>query len=303
MPTRLFQKGVARLLLCGGAVVLASTSAFATEGGGSAYPGGVENYLTGAAPPPGFHALVYGNVYSADTLRDASGDKLAVPGFKVNAQALSTRLVWSTPFTLPNGNLVLHTILPLVNLEVSVPGTRQSKTGLGDVTVGAGWAQHHSEKLHSVTALDLVLPTGGYNKTDVANIGRNYLTVQPVYTMSWVDPGGFNADFKLTVNLNQRNKDTDYRSGNEAFVDYSAGWAVGQGWTLGLGGYVSRQFSDDEQAGATLDGRRTRALAIGPSLKYDNGKGWFITAKIQQETQVRNRAQGTALWIKTNIPF
>jgi hypothetical protein len=48
---------------------------------------------------------------------------------------------------------------------------------------------------------------------------------------------------------------------------------------------------------------RGSAFAIGPSLKYDNGKGWFITAKWQREMSVRNRAEGHALWIKTILPF
>lgn len=46
-----------------------------------------------------------------------------------------------------------------------------------------------------------------------------------------------------------------------------------------------------------------RGFAIGPSLKYDNGKGWFITAKWQKETESKNRPQGSALWIKSTIPF
>jgi hypothetical protein len=27
---------------------------------------------------------------------------------------------------------------------------------------------------------------------------------------------------------------------------------------------------------------KVRAAAVGPSIKYDNGKGWFITAKVQR---------------------
>ena len=44
-----------------------------------------------------------------------------------------------------------------------------------------------------------------------------------------------------------------------------------------------------DQAGATLPDSKGRAFAIGPSLKYDNAKGWFITAKWQREMSVRNR--------------
>lgn len=259
--------------------------------------------MAGAAPPPGFHAMVFGNAYSASDLKDGSGKSVAPPGFRVDAVAVVPRLVWSTPQSLWGGNLVLHTLIPLVDLQVSAAGASQHKTGLGDITVGAGVAFHPSAQWHSVLGLDVLLPTGAYDKADLANIGRHTTSVQPLYAMSYLNATGFTADFKAALNFNQKNSATQYQSGTELFVDYAAGYGLGQGWTLGLGGYVRRQLSDDSQNGQTLSGRRAQALALGPSLKYDNGHGWFITAKLQHETAVKNSAQGNALWIKAIVPF
>lgn len=297
MNTKPFLPAVALALLC------PIGTAFATEGGGSTYNGGAENYMAGAVPPPGFYAMVYAEDYQADTLRDNSGNALAVPGFKLHATALAPRLVWSLPTQVAGGNLVAHTILPLVNLSVNVPGASQTKSGLGDVTVGLGVAWHHSANLHSVAALDVVAPTGGYTKGDLVNIGRNYWSFQPMYSVTYIDPTGWNADAKFTLNLNTRNSATDYRSGNEFFVDYSIGWGLGNGWVAGVGGHVRQQFSDDSGSGATSGANRASAMSIGPSFKYDNGKGWFITAKYQHDFNVRNTVQGNALWIKSTIPF
>jgi hypothetical protein len=275
----------------------------AAEGGGSSYPGGVENYLTGAAPPPGFYVVEYLNAYRASTLKDGKGNTVPMPTFSISADVAATRLVWSTQAEIGGGNLVWHSILPLVNLKVEVPGQSQTRAALGDITFGPAIAFHHSANLHSVVALDFVAPTGKYDKNDLANIGRNHWSLQPLYTVSYIDPAGFNGDFKLTFNFTQTNTDTDYKSGNEVYLDYSAGWGTGNGWVLGVGGYAMRQTSDDTQAGQSLADSRGAAFAIGPSLKYDNGKGWFITAKLQRETDVKNRPQGNALWIKTLIPF
>lgn len=275
----------------------------AGEGGGSSYSGGVENFLTGAAPPPGFYVLEYGNVYRANKLKDAKGNDVPLPEFQVKANALATRFVWSTTTTVAGGNVVLHAIVPLVDLKVKVPGLSQHKTGIGDITFGPGLAFHHSPSLHSVAAVDFVAPVGGYNKNNLANIGRNYWSIQPLYTVSYIDPAGFNGDFKLTGNFSQRNSDTNYKSGTEVYLDYSAGWGLGNGWVLGVGGYAMRQLSSDKSAGASLPDSKGEAFAMGPSLKYDNGKGWFITAKLQREMAVRNRPEGTALWVKTIIPF
>jgi hypothetical protein len=275
----------------------------AGEGGGSSYPGGVENFLAGAAPPPGLYVLEYVNVYRADKLKDGSGNNVPLPVFKVAANVLATRFAWSTTTQIAGGNLLLHAIVPVVNLKVEVPGVAQSKTGLGDITFGPAIAFHHSPSLHSVVGLDFVAPTGRYGRADVANIGRNYWSLQPLVTASRIDGAGFNGDFKLTFNLNQRNDDTDYKSGNEVYLDYSAGWGLGNGWVLGAGGYAMRQLSNDTSAGASVPNSKASAFAIGPSLKYDDGKGWFITAKWQREMSVRNRPEGSALWIKTILPF
>jgi hypothetical protein len=285
------------------ALVCVVPAAQAAEGGGSSYPGGVENFLTGAAPPPGFYVLEYGNIYRADKLKDGNGDEVPLPVFKVAANVVSTRFVWSSPITLAGGNVMLHAIVPLVDLKVEVPGLSQRKTGLADLTFGPGLAFHHSPNLHSVVGFDLVAPVGRYDKGDLANIGRNYWSLQPLYTVSYLDAAGFNGDFKLTFNFNRRNKDTDYRSGSEVYLDFCAGWGLGNGWVLGAGGFAMRQLSEDNQAGATLPDSKGSAFAIGPSMKYDNGKGWFITAKWQREMSVRNRPEGSALWIKTILPF
>lgn len=121
--------------------------------------------------------------------------------------------------------------------------------------------------------------------------------------VSYIQARGWNADLKLMYDYNFRNKDTDYRSGQELHADYALGWGLGNGFVAGVGGYVYRQVSDDKQAGLTVAGNRGRAMAIGPSLRYQNDKGWMITAKYERQFDVRNKASGAAFWIKTIIPL
>lgn len=280
-----------------------STSAFAGEGGGSTYAAGVENFLMGAAPPPGFYVLEYATSYNANQLRDNDGKKVNIPLFKLNANVLATRLLHVNKATVLGGNPVVHAILPLVNANLDIPNASESKTGLGDISVGAGIAWHHSAKLHSAAAVDVVVPTGSYNKNNLVNLGRNYWSVQPFYTVSYIDPAGLNADAKVTLNFNQKNKATNYKSGTELIVDYSLGWAVNKSWVVGVGGALSKQINNDTLNNVEIAGSKLQSLSIGPSVKYDNGKGWFITAKWQKEFAVRNKPAGSAFWIKTIIPF
>jgi len=283
-------------------VALTCAAAMATEGGGSIYPNGTENYMAGAVPPvPGVYFLAYASNYEASTLRDNNGNKVPID-FKVRATALAPRVVWVTDQKLLNGQLLFHAIAPIVDLNVRAAGNRGSKTGLGDSTVGTGIAYHLSPELHYVVGVDVNAPTGAYSKTDLANIGRNYWNIEPVFALSYVQASGFNADLKLMYDFNGRNRDTDYRSGQELHADYALGWGLGNGWAVGVGGYIYQQMTNDKQAGATVANNKGRALAIGPSVKFDAGK-WLITAKYEKEFSVRNRSEGGGFRLKAILPF
>lgn len=283
--------------------VLVSSVAQATETGGSSYPMGAENYLSAALPPAGFYTILFANRYSADRLKDDAGNNVPV-NFKVTANALSPRFIWVTDNKLFGGQVAHAVIVPIVDLDVSVNGSGQKKTGVGDIAITAlALGYHHSPNLHSVVALDVIAPTGNYNKNDLANIGRNYWAIQPVYTVSQIDPAGLNWDVKFMYDFNFKNHDTDYRSGQEFHFDYSIGYGFGNNWVAGVGGYAYKQMANDEKNGTAVQDNKGQAFAFGPSVKYDNGKGYFITAKYQQEMNVRNRAEGSAFWIKASIPF
>lgn len=62
-------------------------------------------------------------------------------------------------------------------------------------------------------------------------------------------------------------------------------------------------MTSDRQAGATLASSEGETFAVGPSLKHDSGKGWFLTAKWQKEVTPDNRAQGNAVWLKAVFPL
>ncbi|CAI3805729.1 hypothetical protein DBADOPDK_03866 [Pseudomonas sp. MM223] len=290
-----------RLAVCATLFGAANLS-HATEGGGTSYPLGAENYMSGAMPSPGFYGQLFVNHYEADNLRGNDGRKLPVD-FRVRANAIVPRLIWVSDYTLLGGSLALHAIVPLVDVKVSLNDQSQQNSGLGDVIFGPALGFHHSDKFHSILAFDMIAPTGRYDKNDLANPGRNYWVFEPVYAMSYIDPAGLNLDAKVMYDFNRRNPATDYRSGQEFHVDYAVGWGLGNGWVLGVGGYYYRQTTDDHQDGERIEDNKGRSFAVGPSIKYSGKEGWFVTAKWSKETEVRNRAQGDAYWLKLTLPF
>lgn len=295
-------RGTSYPILLGAGLGLLAGLAQATEGGGSTYPMGAENYLSGAMPPPGRYAQFYIGHYEADSLRGNDGRKLPVD-FRVRANSIAPRFVWVTEQQMLGGNLAFHAIVPLVDLKVEINGHSQSKRGLGDIIFGPALGYHLSEKMHAIVALDLLAPTGEFDRHDQTNIGRNYWGIEPVLALSYIDPAGLNIDAKIMYDFNLRNPDTDYRSGQELHMDYALGWGLNNGWVVGVGGYAYRQTTDDRQYGERIEDNKGRVFSIGPSVKYTSREGWFLTAKWEQETQVRNRAQGDAYWVKLTVPF
>ena len=69
---KLFIVLVAAAVLMGPAVL--AGPAFATEGGGGAYPNGAEDFMAGALPPPGTYFKNYLVYYTASKFKDNNGN-------------------------------------------------------------------------------------------------------------------------------------------------------------------------------------------------------------------------------------
>lgn len=293
-------KGLAGLALCI-CTALSATLAGATEGGSGAYPNGAEGVMAGALPPPGFYYLNYLTHYSADRLNDKGGHRVPVD-FNLNATANVSRFLYMTDGQVAGGNLGFYGIAPLVHLSgtlspapgVTIAGT---KSGLGDITVGSVLAWH-TRNFHYGVAVDVVAPTGDYNKNETFNIGRNYWTFEPIIGATLLTDHGIELSAKLMYDINTKNSDTDYKSGHELHADYAAAYHMGP-WTLGATGYFYKQVTDDKQNSATVapDGNKGQVLAVGPAIKYDY-KNLSLEAKHQKEMLAENRAEGDKYWVK-----
>ena len=281
------------------AVLLALGTAHATEGGGTTAAAGAEGFLAGALPPPGTYALVYANHYSSNRFNDKDGSA-AIPGFKVKANVLVGRVVHMTGTSVMGGQLGFYGVLPLVNLKVNAAGMSDSRTGAGDIEV-APLVAWHGPQWHTAAALALVLPTGSYDKTHLANPGNNITTLRPVFVASYLTESGLDLSTKLTYSINRENSDTNYKSGQYLHADFNAGMRVAPAWQVGLQGYLIRQTTDDKQGGAKVgsDGNRTRVFALGPAVRWQTSPtAPSVEVRLQKEFGARNHTEGTALWLK-----
>lgn len=288
-------------------VFLLSTSSFATEGGGGAYPNGAEDFMSGAVPPPGMYYLNYLTHYSADSLKDNSGNNIG--DFKLNATANVSRFVYVSDTKLFGANWGGHILVPIATVDGKLtinpgPGTvfNERDSGLGDITVNPIILSWHSKNLHQVFGLDITLPTGGYDSSKSVNVGRNYYTFEAIYGATYLSDEGFETSGKFMYDVNMENRATNYKSGDEFHFDYTLGKHIGKELAVGVGGYYYKQITDDKQNGSTIENNKGQVFAVGPQIQYNIGKLSLI-AKYQVETNAKNKPEGNKAWFKLIYPL
>jgi hypothetical protein len=289
----------------------------AIEGGLHQYPDGIDDFMMGALPPPGVYFLnyaVYANISDYDDFRASSGTRLKnifgeKPKVKGWTMIDALRLIYVSKCKVLGGDFTLHAIQPIQHLELtkaSVFGGSLNlldgqgpnmKTGLKNTVVGAATGWHFSKNLHAAAILDVIMPTGSYARDDVANTGNPYWTFTPMFITTYVTDSGFEVGAKLMYDINTRNKETGYLSGQEFHADYIIGQHMGP-WMFGVNGYYIQQITKDKigrDEDPNFSGAKTSALAVGPAVAY-NYKNMFFKAKIQFDLYSKNRPETQRYW-------
>ncbi len=296
----------------------------ATEGGGTIYPGGNEDFMMGALPPPGFYYLNYFLYVHSGDFSDVrlpqgtpgAGSKISsltngvAPDFKMNVVANVFRFIYVTPVKILGADWGMHAILPILNVDARLRLHNgptlfdESDAGLGDITIDPiilGW--HFGKNFHLTTGLDIGVPTGKYDRNNSVNVGRNYFEFEPVAAFTYLHDCGFEASIKLMYDFNMKNDSTDYRSGQELHFDY----LIGQhycNWMFGVGGQFYQQTTDDEFPGqaSDFDGNRGQAFSIGPAIQYQY-KNMFFGLKYQHDVVSENRPEAQKIWFRFTYAF
>ena len=297
-------------------VILFVLPLFALAGGGQHYPNGAEAMLIGVAPPPGFYLKDYNYFYHASKLKDNDGHSLSLGKNGVELDSVEVygnipRFIWISKLNLFGGFYGMHLFVPLIfkqdlDLNVLTPGGPASigekRGGVGDLIFAPFiWTWHaKSGLLHMITALDVYIPTGQYNKNNLVNIGKNFWTFEPVFAITGFLPQhpNLSGSIKLMYDFNTKNKDylmggveTDIRPGQEFHFDYSIEYALTKNFRAGVTGYFYQQTTNDDTGFGEVKNDKGRVFAIGPGFWY-NYQRWFFDLHAAFETGVRNRPQG-----------
>jgi len=296
------------------ALLLQVGLAEATEQGGSSYPVGVELGY-GDMLPPGLYHLAYYSHARAASLKGNAGQDLGWARYRLTADTISYRLqyVWNAPLLGASVESALVLPFPAVDLEKRVssalPDTSGNRFAMTDPLIVPLRLAWKGEGLNHSVGLEIVAPFGAYNVNARVNTGRNYWQFAPAYALTYRPSAATALGLKLRYGMNTKNDDTHYQSGDELTLEYNAGYKLSPAMTLGLQGYFFRQTTDDKLNGQATSATNGRLIGsgsvntIGPFLSYRFSPRFAVTAKYQQDFDVKNRGEFRRFWLQTLLPF
>ena len=182
----------------------------------------------------------------------------------------------------------------------------QSVSGSTDVAPAAtlSWQRGANSWMVYVTGN---VPVGSYDSRRPSNVGIGHAAVDVggVYTYDSTTSGR-SASVAMGITYNSINPDTNYRSGIDSHLGWSAMQPLSETIRAGLSGYVYYQLTADSGTGNNCGACKSRVVGIGPQLNYTftvAGRPWSANLRGYYEFWARNRLEGYALFATLTIPI
>jgi hypothetical protein len=299
-----------RMLFSLGLLGLCTTAA-ATENGVPTTAFGVYDFGAGMMPPPsstGIFGLRTG-YYSANDQKDRHG-RSRDNNFSLDVLTLGLAYIHMTNNTVLGANYGFGGVVPFFKMDGSVeiptPGgplkLEADPFRMADLLISPLILQWSlSPNLFINAQLQIMAPTGDYDKNRLVSPGLNHWAFSPIVNATYITDSGFELSSSFQADINTRNQATNYKNGVEYRHEFAAGQHMGA-WTVGLGGYYYRQLSDDEAPG--LDsGNRARVMAAGPAVSYFKQGLPPVWLHVYKEFDARNRSEGYSIGLRIAQSF
>ena len=312
------------LSLCAFAL-LTTPALFAEEGGSGHYmPGAAASFIDAFPGRTSLAAVPTYTYYQGEANANRQIPIIGGTALRLEAtvNALSVPLIYQTPIELLGGHYAAGVVLPFARVETTgsltfantnIPSgfRRDTASGLGDVALlpfMLGWT---NGDLKYDTRLLVYAPTGEYDQNDLANVGKNYWSFEPVVSLSYISSKiGLEVTTFAGVTFNTKNEDTDYQTGTQFHADLTVAQhlPLGKKGLIGLGAnaFYYQQISGDSGAGAVLGDFEGRTVGVGPVLSYVTKAGQTdVIAEVKwlPELDTKGRLEGDYVWFKVALLF
>lgn len=279
-------------------LVFCASISQAMENGNWSYASGT-NSFPARLSPKGLNVLNTTSYRHNSNLKDNSGNDVPID-YDVKAYVSSFNFLYNTGKQFMGGYLALYTVVPLVSVDLETPMGKDSASGVSDISVGISNA-YVSKNWVVVPSLEVMFPTGAYDKDEIASVGYNRYIFEPYVMVNYTSDSGFAVATKTMFDYTTENPDTDYQSGMELHMDYAVGQHLGP-WTIGAAGYLYKQITDDKVNGNTIDDYRAQAVGVGPTVGYSY-KNIDVSLQYTKDYMVRNKGEGEQFWLKVYCSF
>ncbi len=253
-------------------------------------PGATTGVPVGFLPPPGLYATEDNYVVFGD-VRGNNGQVVRV---HVTNSSFSVATLWSSPYHLLGAQYGAGVVQISAYHQVdstSVGGSSTASFGLFNTILEPillAWPLGNGVSVS--TGQSIYLPNGEFHHSGTARLQTSYAnafwTYEPSVGVSYLGHG-WNLTANNIFDVNTKDGETDYKSGNVYYLDLTAVKTIGK-LSFGLIGDYTQQVSDDYQRGKRVaDGNRAQHVMLGPLLSYKAGPV-LVTARYLNDVRTRN---------------
>jgi hypothetical protein len=283
---------------------------------------GTRGPLAGVIPPPGFYfeseTWFYEGTLGANRIFQGGG--VVAAGVKNFTAAEFATPIWVTPAEILGGNLGFAITIPFGTPEVTAGAVLSSPRidriiagrehdaifNVGDIYLSSfvGW---HSGNFHwTATALGVV-PSGSFENGQLSNIALNRPALDLSGALTYLDPGlGYELSVVPGITFNWINPATQYLTGTEFHLEWSASKYLSKDLSVGLVGYFYNQLTGDSGSGDRIGPFKGRVVSLGGQINYTFHAGEIPIStgvRVYREFDVKNRFQGTATYLTISAPL
>lgn len=311
----MMQRGAIRAALAAATLGMGNTgTGLAAEGGSSHYlPGSVGDLMLAVPPEPGF--VVADMVF----VQSGSVDRAVLSGrvdLDLDADVVLNFVTGAYTVAVPalGGTYTAAIAVPFgfarLRGSATGPGGRgrsaeETSFNISDLAITPVQLNWNFGLVSLRLSEMIVAPTGDYDLEDRLNLGRNYWSFDTLAAVTWFNPAwGTEVSVAPGIMVNTENAATDYQTGHEFHVDFTATQFLSPSFAFGLRGYYYKQVTGDGGRGAVLGDFQSESLGLGPGLfwspEFADGK-LLLTGKYLHDLSSTNRFGSdyglvTAVW-------
>ena len=286
-------------------------------------PGAYASFADVLPAQPGIVAFNYFTYYDGNGSINHQYPGAGRLALKVGASydADSMGAFWVTPLKILGANFAMGASVPFVKTDIRVKVTRpgggtvgmgDSAGGLGDIEfwpVALSWSSMGGN-LHVDFLGGVYAPSGGVEKSRLANPGLGYWTFEPGVLISYLgQKNGFEFTAYIGYDIHTENHTTAYHSGQVFHIDATVAqhFPLGKGLIgIGASGFYLKQTTPDGGSGARLGSFEEMTSGVGPVISYSTQfKKVGLVAEVKWLPQLgaENTLKGSYLWFKVGVQF